>query len=207
MRWRISGAYVTSCCCQTRAHRALDGSLSDTPSACEGVAAFWVKEGSFGEYDLSAVAFAIYNFFPPRISSGSWEVALVVDPAVGNEQMLSLERIALGRDGGPFSSIVGLVGEYLGLERADIRFSGQEWPSVLIDEHGSFRFQPVLGDDGDPLVAAHAMFPFAEGCVVGHTTGTHFAFGHTWKSGYGEYARYDFNDETLGVEQRLGRGR
>ena len=52
---------------------------------------------------------------------------------------------------------------------------------------------------------ADAMFTFAQDFLVGRTTGEHYAFGETWIPGYGEYARYAFSDETLGLEQGLGR--
>jgi len=179
--------------------------MSDVNCACKGVAAFWVQEGSHAHKDLGGVAFALYNFFPAKISSGNWHMGLVVDTFADNEQTIAIEQIISGHDRGPFGSIGGLVGEYLGLERAEIRFGGGSWPTVAIDDHGGFKFEPVLDRTGTPLLASHPMLPFARDCVVGRTVGQHCAFGETWKPAYGEYARFDFHNETLGLEQAIRR--
>lgn len=188
-------------------HWPIDGSMSDFNGACSGVAVFWVNEGFHLDADLSGIAFAIYNFFPPKMSSGDWHTGLVADAAATDEQALAVEQIISGRHGGPFAAVAGLVGEYLGREHAEIRFGGTERPSVWIDRRGSFRFEPSLDASGDPVTVNHAMYPFANGFVIGTTSGEHYAFGETWEPGYGEYARFEFSSETLAMEQGLGIGR
>lgn len=198
--WSVAGAYVTSCSCSGQIHWPVDGTMNDSNGACKGVAAFWIQQGFHADTDLSGVAFALYNFFPPKISSGDWNRGLVVTNVVSDEQALAVERIVSGRAGGPFEAVASLVGEYLGFEHAEIVFSGGNTPSVWIDGRGGFRFEPTLDPDGSPVAAARAMFPFAKDFVVGRTSGEHYAFGEKWTPAYGEYGRFAFDNETMGVE-------
>jgi len=179
--------------------------MSDSNGACSGVAAFWIQEGFHSDADLAGIAFAVYNFFPPRMSSGEWHTGLVVDTVAVDEQALAIEQIISGREGGPFAAVAGLVGEFLGREHAEIRFAGGNTPSVGIDGRDTFRFEPTLDGSGMPVLAPNATYPFARDYVIGRTTGEHYAFGETWPAAYGEYAKFKFSDETLGVEKGLGR--
>jgi hypothetical protein len=174
---------------------------------CRSGTAFWIDEGFHVDTDLSGLAFVLYNFFPPKMSSGDWHVGLAVDGKASEERALAVEKIISGRAGGPFGPLTGLVGEYFGLEYAEIVFRGTaERPNVWIDKRGAFQFEPALDGRGEPVAARNAMFPFATNFVVGKTTGEHRAYGEAWSASYGEYARFSFGEETMSIEQGLGRG-
>lgn len=201
MAWRISGSYVTCCSCTRETHWPIDGSLSDAAGECSSVAVFDVENGSFDDTDLSGVQFAIYNFFPPKLSTGYWNVGLVVDRDASDDQATAIERIVNGTSGGPFAATAFMVGEYFGMDRADIDYLAEGTPSANVDGRSAFKLE--VSDASAP----NAMFPFASEFRVGRTIGKNKAFGFTWEAGYGESGRFSFSNETMAVEAGWRTGR
>jgi len=63
------------------------------------------------------------------MAKGNWSVGLIADERANAEQREAITAIASGSAGGPMSALSGLIGKFLGVESAPIRFdrSGGTW--------------------------------------------------------------------------------
>jgi hypothetical protein len=195
MAYRIAGTYVGACDCALLCPCPVDAPPTGKDGECRGSLVFHVREGSLDDTDLSGVTMALYNQFPSNLTSGNWKVALVVDEAASDEQAQAIERIVSGQEGGPFGEFVPLIGEYLGMERASVRYSDGETPSATVGDETEFRFEPLRGGDGSPTTVKNAMFGFAPEYRVGHASGSSSAFGIGFDASYGEAADFEFSSE------------
>ncbi len=202
MGYRITGTYVAACDCSLLCPCPMDGPPTGKNGQCHGAIVWQVREGNLDDTDLSGVAFVLYNEFPSNLTSGNWKVAVVVDETASDEQAQAIERIVSGQEGGPFGEFVPLIGEYLGMERAHVRYSDGDAPSASVGDKTEFSFEPARGGDGSPTTVKNAKFGFAPEFRVGHTTGGSSAFGIGFDASYGEAADFEFSSEAGEVHLR-----
>lgn len=203
MKWKLAGTYVSACTCPTTTHWPIDGSMSDTTGACTSCSVFAV-DGSFSDIGLSGIHFAIYNYFPQRLSEGEWVVGLVVGEGATDDQAQSIERIVTGAAGGPFATTKDMVGEYLGMDVAKVELILGERVAASVDGRTTFRYEPVYKPDGSIVEGANAMFPFAHDFRVGKAEGRSMAYGVGFDANHSELANFAFTDESMGVETGFG---
>lgn len=202
MDWRVSGEYLMACTCTRDVHWPIDGSLSDSNGACTSVTAFRIREGHYWDSDLSGMKYAVFNFFPARISTGDWQMGVVLEEDAGYGQTMGIEAIARGTEGGPMSALAGLIGEYIGTDRGAIGWLEGERPYLAIEGRGHFTFFPTLVD-GVPVQAANSMWVFAEQYRIGRAEGRLTAFGRTLSAAYGESGTFSFTSENTGMEREF----
>lgn len=202
MDWRIAGDYLMGCTCTRDVHWPIDGSLSDANGACRSVSAFRIAEGNYWEADLAGMSFAVFNFFPPKISSGDWQMGIVIVERASNQQVAGIEAIMRGTEGGPMSAVASLIGEYIGTDHGSIGWLEGERPYVAIEGRGHFTFFRTMVD-GKPAPAPSAMWTFAEGYEIGRSEGRLSAFGRSFQTAYGEYGRFSFHSENTGMEREF----
>jgi hypothetical protein len=84
--------------------------------------AFQVDRGSYGTVSLDGLGFIVLGWTPEAMGSGNWSVGVIADDRASAEQRDALTAIASGAAGGPMAALSGLVGTFLGVESAPIRF-------------------------------------------------------------------------------------
>ena len=206
MTWRISGTYVASCTCRGICPCPVDGPPSSDDGQCDGVLVFHVDEGSLDGTDLSGVNVALTNHWPSNLTAGNWKLGMVIDDGASDEQAGALERIFKGDAGGPFADFVALTEEWLGTERAPVRFSDGDRPSASVGD-SSFTFEPFEGPEGSgaQTTVKNAAFGFAPEYRVGKAPGPVAMLGQEFDAIYGETAHYEFASE-MGEGAAVGRG-
>jgi hypothetical protein len=202
MAYRLTGTYVAACDCSLFCPCPADGPPTGKDGQCHGSIVWQVREGNLDGTDLSGVDFALFNLFPSNLSAGNWKIAIVVDEGASDEQALALERIVSGKEGGPFGDFVPLIGEYLGMERAPVQFTGGDSPSASVGDTTRFSFEPARGGDGSPTTVKNAMFGFAPEYQIGKASGSSSAFGLGFDATYGESAEFEFSSESEDVHLR-----
>ncbi|MDP9695337.1 UNVERIFIED_ORG: hypothetical protein J2X79_002914 [Arthrobacter globiformis] len=195
MSWEIAGKYVANCDCQLLCSCAMDGPPTGKNGECRGAAVFHIASGRLDDTDLSGVDFAFCNFFPSNLTAGNWKVGIVVDSGASDGQAQALERILHGDEGGPFADFAALYGEWLGVERGNITFSGGDAPSASVDGRINLAIEPLAGPDGGVTTVKNAMYGFAPEFVIGKGTGGSDLFGLDYQSVYAESADYAFASE------------
>ena len=195
MAWEISGTYVANCSCQLICPCPVDAPPTGPDGECRGVAVFHIASGKLNDIDLSDINFAFCNLFPSNLSAGNWKVGVVVDESASDEQAKALERLLHGDEGGPFEDFAALYGEWLGVQRGSVTFSGGEKPSASVAESASFTFEPLPGPAGGATTVKNAMYGFAPEFRVGKAPGRSALFGLEFDGVYGETADFAFASE------------
>jgi hypothetical protein len=147
--------------------------------------AFRVDRGSYGAVSLDGLGFIVLGFTPEAMVKGNWSVGLITDERANVEQRDAITAIASGAAGGPMSALSGLIGKFLGVESAPIRFdrSGAKWSvtaSSLLDmaAEGAMGMNPKATE---PLHFDNTGHPAADRFALAHASRSHVhALGLSW---------------------------
>jgi hypothetical protein len=192
MAYRLAGTYVAHCDCKQVCPCAVDGPPTGRDGQCRGLLVHEVRDGNLDGTDLSGVLVAMAYMAPSNISAGNLKVGIVVDNQASDEQAEALGRIFKGDEGGMFGEFKPLFGEWLGVDRADLSFSGGEEPSARIGDV-EVNFTAFRGGDGGVTTVSNAMFGFAPVFTLGQSSGTSGLFGESFEADYGEAAEFEYS--------------
>ncbi len=130
MTWHASGKYYETCSCDFVCP-CVPGQMAVTPTkgSCTFAMAFQIEDGSYGTLSLDGLGFIVLGFTPEAMGKGNWSVGVIADERASAEQRDAITAIASGSAGGPMAALGSLVGKFLGVESAPIRFdrSGATW--------------------------------------------------------------------------------
>lgn len=202
MDWRIAGDYLMACTCTREIHWPMDGSMSDANGACSSCSVFRIETGDYWGENLAGLMFAVFNFFPPKISTGDWQMGIVLEESVTDQQAAAVEAVMRGREGGSMAAVAGLIGDYIGTDQGSIGWLEGDRPYVAVEGRGRFTFFPTRRE-GQPIPAPNAMWAFAEHYEIGRAQGHLSAFGHAFQADYGEYGKFSFNANNTGMEREF----
>jgi hypothetical protein len=128
--WQVSGRYYENCSCDFVCP-CVPGQLAVEPTKgwCVVAMAFQVEQGHHGAVALDGLGFIVLLLTPEEMGKGNWSVGVIVDARASAEQRDALVAIASGSAGGPMAALSPLVGKFLGVESAPIRFdrSRADW--------------------------------------------------------------------------------
>ncbi|MBK5296428.1 MAG: DUF1326 domain-containing protein [Vicinamibacteria bacterium] len=200
--WQLSGQYYETCNCDYVCPCILGQmAVMPTKGSCTFAMAFQVDRGNFGTVSLDGLGFIVVGFTPGAMGKGNWSVGVIADERASAEQRDALTAIASGGAGGPMSALSGLVGTFLGVESAPIRFErdGVQWSvtaSSLVDmaATGAMGVNP---DATEPLHLDNTGHPAADRFALAHASKSHVhALGLEWDdvSGInnGQYAPFSW---------------
>ena len=203
--WKVSGQYYETCNCDFICP-CLPGQLAVSPSkgSCNFAMAFRVDRGSYGAVPLDGLGFIVLGFTPEAMVKGNWSVGLITDDRASVEQRDAITAIASGAAGGPMSALSGLIGRFLGVESAPIRFdrSGAKWSvtaSNLLDmaAEGAMGINPKATE---PLHFDNTGHPAADRFALAHASKSHVhALGLSWDDvtgkNNGQYAPFSWQGD------------
>jgi hypothetical protein len=195
MAYTIAGTYVAACNCRLLCPCPVDGTPTGPDDTCTGSIVFSIRSGNLDGVDLGGVNFTLYNFFPSNLTAGNWKAGVVIDDGASDDQAQAIERIMSGEEGGPFADFAPLIGDFMGVERAGVSFSGGDSPSYEVSGKTKVKFEPMRGVDGSPTTSKNAMFGFAPEYQIGRASGQSNAFGLSYEASYGEAAEFEFSSE------------
>ncbi len=128
--WRVNGQYYETCSCDFICP-CITGQMAVRPSkgSCTFAMGFEIERGSYGTVSLDGLGFIVLGLTPEAMGKGNWSVGLVTDDRASAEQRDAITAIASGAAGGPMAALSGLIGKFLGVESAPIRFdrTGVSW--------------------------------------------------------------------------------
>ena len=200
--WQVSGQYYETCSCDFVCP-CLPAQMTVTPSkgSCTFAMAFQVDRGHYGSVSLDGLGFIVLGLTPEAMGKGNWSVGVIADDRATAEQRDALVAIASGGAGGPMSALSGLVGRFLGVESAPIRFErdGVAWSvkaSTLVDMAavGAMGINPKATE---PLHLENTGHPAADRFALARASKSHVhALGFAWDdvSGLnnGQYAPFSW---------------
>jgi len=125
-KWKASGHWFDVCNCNIPCPCI----FAQTPSYgyCEGIMAYHIKKGEYGETSLDGLNVLILDYFKGNIWAGETklDIALFFDEKANEEQRKALNMIFTGKAGGFMGQLANLIGEVRGLEYTPIKFEVAE---------------------------------------------------------------------------------
>ena len=200
--WQVSGQYYETCSCDFVCP-CITGQMAVKPSkgSCTFAMAFQIDRGRYGTVSLDGLGFIVLGLTPEAMGKGNWSVGLVADERARADQRDAITAIATGSAGGPMAALSGLIGKFLGVESAPIRFdrSGATWSvnaSSLVDmaAEGARGINPAATE---PLHLDHTGHPAADRFALAHASKSRVhALGLDWDdvsgTNNGQYAPFSW---------------
>lgn len=149
--WQMKGVITGDCNCAWGCPCNFDA--PPTFGDCEGVYAFRIDDGRFGDVDLAGVSFLWYAYAPGAIHEGNMTSLVLVDSKANEEQYEAINTLtSAGNVGMPFDGFVGLTSKFLETARADIEFdSSGDMRSTVVRADGGDAYELVTGRVRNPV--------------------------------------------------------
>ena len=200
--WKASGQYYETCSCDFVCPCILQQmAVEPTKGTCTFAMAFQIEKGSFGSASLDGLGFIVLGLTPEAMGKGNWSVGVVVDERATAEQRDAITAIASGSAGGPMAGLSGLIGKFLGVESAPIKFdrAGANW-SVTAAKLVDMAAQPAMGinpNTTEPLHLDNTGHPASDRIALAHALKSHVdALGLSWDDttgkNTGQYAPFSW---------------
>lgn len=146
--YRLEGTLLESCSCRAPCPCWI-GADPDADS-CQGFNAYHLERGTIDGVDVSGCDFVRAFDIPGNVRvPGSWRQVFVVDGRSSEEQVRAILAAYTGALGGPLADLARLVGETLGVVRANIVYAiAQGAGTLTADDLVSVSVTPYRGADG-----------------------------------------------------------
>jgi len=191
--WQIAGRYYETCSCDFVCPCVpAQMTAQPTKGTCTFAMAFQIEKGSYGNLGVGGLGFVVLGFTPEAMGKGNWSVGVLVDDKANAEQRDAIVAMASGAAGGPMSALGGLVGKFLGVQPAPIRFApkGSGW-SVSAGEFLDMSAQPAMGinpNATEPLFLENTGHPAADRFALAHASSSQVrALGLEWADASGKH--------------------
>ena len=190
--WEVGGQYYETCSCDYVCPCILGQmAVEPTKGSCTFAMAFQIEHGKHAALTLDGLGFIVIGWTPEAMGKGNWSVGLVIDERATAEQRDAITAIASGAAGGPMAALSGLIGKFLGVDTAPIRFdrSGMKWSvkaSTLVDmaAEGAMGINPNISE---PLYLDNAGHPASSRLALAHAAKSHVkTLGVTWDDASGK---------------------
>jgi hypothetical protein len=200
--WNISGQYYETCNCDFVCP-CLPGQMAVRPSkgSCAFAMAFQIDRGQYEAVSLDGLGFIVVGLTPEAMGKGNWSVGVIADERASAGQRDAITAIASGAAGGPMAALSPLVGSFVGVESATIRFDrdGTKWSVTspkLVDmaAEGAMGINP---NATEPLHLENTGHPAADRLTLAHASRSHVhALGLEWDDvsgkNNGQYAPFSW---------------
>lgn len=200
--WQVTGQYYETCSCDFVCS-CVPAQLTVMPTqgSCTVAMAFQIERGSFGTVQLDGLGFIVLLWTPAEMGKGNWSVGVIADARASAEQHDAITAIASGAAGGPMAALSALVGKFLGVESASIRFerAGAKW-SVTAGNLVDMAADGALGLDlnnTEPIYLDNTGHPAASRFALARASKSHVdALGVSWTDtggkNHGQYAPFSW---------------
>jgi hypothetical protein len=184
--WQVGGQYYETCSCDYVCPCILGQmAVQPTKGSCTFAMAFQIEHGRHGALTLDGLGFIVVGRTPEAMGKGNWSVGLVIDERATAGQRDAITAIASGAAGGPMAALSGLIGKFLGVETAPIRFdrTGFKWAvkaSTLVDmaADGAMGINPNISE---PMYLDNAGHPASNRLALAHASKSRVnALGIAW---------------------------
>lgn len=186
MAWNLTGSYIETCSCDLICPCNASMSHGAVYDFCRVVLVFNVREGQVEGTDIGGLVVAAIADTPKVMTEGNWKLGVFVDDRATDEQFDKLVQVFGGQLGGPMAALGPLVGEMLGVERAEIKVEEDGLRhSVRVGDAIDFEIEDIVPfgvETGDP-VRFHGMFhPIGSDLTIAEATRSRInAFGISYE--------------------------
>jgi hypothetical protein len=159
------------------------GKAPPTEGYCQTWAGIRIDEGRFEAVDLSGIKVGLIMEIPGLMSRGNWTAGVFIDDQASIQAVKALTRILTGRAGGSTHLLSILVGHFLGVRQAAIKYDvAGETRIFSIDKIVDGVVTPIPGKDKEhPVVIRNSEYWVARDIVVARAEKSRVrAFGRNW---------------------------
>ncbi len=185
--WKLKGELVLSCNCTVFCPCVLSlGLHPPTEGYCQTWAGVKIDEGHFGETDLSGLNMGLMLEIPGLMSRGNWTAGIFVDENASDKALDGLTKIMSGQAGGTTHLLSILVGNFLGVHKAEIDYAiKDETRIVKVGKMIDGAVSPVKGEGGKgEVVIKNSAYWIAPDITVCESDKSRLrAFGRNWNFG------------------------
>ena len=182
--WTLRGELVLSCNCTIFCPCTLSlGKAPPTEGYCQTWAGIRIDEGRFEAVDLSGIKVGLIMEIPGLMSRGNWTAGVFIDDQASIQAVKALTKILTGRAGGSTHLLSILVGHFLGVRQAAIKYDvSGETRIFSIDKVVDGAVTPIQGKDKEqPVVIRNSEYWVARDIVVARADKSRVrAFGRNW---------------------------
>jgi hypothetical protein len=121
-QWKASGDWFDVCKCNIPC--PCEFAQTPTYGDCDGVLAYHIKKGQYGEVPLDGLNALALAYFKGNIWAGATKITISMffDEQANQQQREALQMIFSGKAGVFMAEIANLIGEVRGIEYAPIKF-------------------------------------------------------------------------------------
>jgi hypothetical protein len=148
---------------------------------------FNVHEGDVEGVDVGGLTVAAVADTPKVMTDGNWRLGVFIDAAATDAQAEKLGAVFSGALGGPMEALGPLIGEQLGVRRAEIevREDGLRH-AVRIGDEVDFEIEDIVPfgvESGQPVRLSGVFHPAGSELTVAHATRSNIdAFGISYSA-------------------------
>ena len=155
MAWKLKGSYAETCSCELMCPCNLSFDHGATYDFCRATLGFHVREGDIDGTDVGGLNAVVIIDTPKVMTDGNWRLGMFVDDQATDEQFDKLVKVFGGQLGGPMAALAPLVGEIVGVERAEIEISDEGLlHRVRVGDSIEFEVEDIVPfgkEDGQPV--------------------------------------------------------
>jgi len=170
LKWLIEANYLQACNCDYGC--PCEFSAPPTKGFCEGMGAWQIKRGRYGDLPLDGLSLAFAAHWPKAIHEGNGTLALFIEEKANAKQREGLLKIAKGELGGlPFEILAVTISKVLDPQYVPFQFTFDGLNSrVQIGNAAAISTEPiknpVTGEPEDVRVEHGTGFIFKEADCV-----------------------------------------
>jgi hypothetical protein len=147
--YELEGGILESCSCRAPCPCWIGGDPDG--DACLGFNAYHIARGTIDGIDVAGCDFVrVFDIRGHVSAPGSWREIVVIDERASAQQASSILAAYSGALGGPLADLALLVGETLGVERAQVEYAVSEGAgTVRAGDLVSVSIAPFRGGEGE----------------------------------------------------------
>lgn len=198
MSWKLTGSYAETCSCDVMCPCNLSFDHGATNDYCRVTLAFNIREGAVDETNVDGRKVVLIADTPKVMTDGGWKVGVFVDQDASADQFDRLVEVFGGQRGGPMAGLAPLIGEMLGVERADITMADDGLRhSVRVGDSLKFEITDIVPfgkEDGRPIRFDGMFHPVGPDLTMAEATSSQIdAFGIAYEAKTGlSYASFSW---------------
>ncbi len=162
MAYKLEGRMLEVCTCNT----VCPCFVGESPDGgtCDVTVAWHMDKGDIEGVDVAGCTIAVIAHIPGMPLDGDWRAAVYIDDGASEAQEGALINVFTGKLGGPIADVAGLIGEVVGVERAQITFVADNGKgSLKIGEVADAAMDPFVAADGSVATLSNLLFSGAPG--------------------------------------------
>lgn len=181
--WTLRGELILNCNCTVFCPCVVSlGKHPPTEGYCQAWVGIRIDDGAFGDENLSGLNVGMIMDIPGNMGRGNWKAAAYIDDRASDAAHDALVAIFSGAARGTTGLFGLLVSEFLGAERAPVKFETEgKARRLMVGKTIQGEVVPVTNARGDETVIRNTDYWMGPDITVATATrGRVRAFGRVW---------------------------